>query len=185
MRHTVREELKGIVTFVVVIWAVFIVDAMLPADLRDFGLIPRTGLGLIGVPAMPFLHANFQHICSNTVPLVILLALLAGSHATSWQIVTRIVVLGGLLLWVFGRPATHIGASGLVFGLAAFLIVAGFVEKRPLSLLISLLVMFLYGGSLLAGMLPSIGPEVSWDGHLTGFIAGGWVAYRFARQAIR
>ena len=130
---------------------------------------------------MPFLHGNLQHILSNTVPLFVLLVLLAGSRAESWEVVAIITFLGGLLLWIFGRPAVHIGASGLISGLTAFLILSGFLEQRIIPLLIALLVGFLYGGSLVMGVLPRIGSQISWDGHLCGAIAGGIVAYALTR----
>lgn len=130
---------------------------------------------------MPFLHANFLHLLSNTIPLVVLLILLAGSRAESWQVVLDVALLGGLLLWIFGREAVHIGASGLISGLTAFLIVAGLLEQRIVPLLIALIVGFLYGGSLILGVIPRFGSNISWDGHLCGAIAGGIVAYALAR----
>ncbi len=120
---------------------------------------------------------NFQHLLGNTVPLIVLLALLAGSRAESWEVVVVIGFGGGLLLWIFGRPEVHIGASGLIFGLIAFLILSGFLERRLIPLLVSLLVAFLYGGSLITGVLPRMTSNVSWDGHLCGAIAGGFVAF--------
>lgn len=113
--HTIKEELHGVLLFVGTIWAVFLVSLALPSiDL--WGVVPRTLVGLVGIPAMPFLHANLHHIVSNTVPRLVLLCLLAGSKARSWEIVTAVVLLGGLLLWFCGRPAIHIGASGLISG---------------------------------------------------------------------
>jgi membrane associated rhomboid family serine protease len=182
MKHTVREELHGILAFVGVVWGVFLLDLLVPWNFHTLGLYPRTLHGLVGILAMPVLHANLQHLIGNTVPLFVLLALLAGSKARSWQIVAVIVLLSGILLWVFGRPAIHIGASGLIFGLAAFLVVSGFLEKRPLPLAIAVLVVFLYGGSLLTGVVPRLGSQVSWDGHLAGLIAGGAVAYGLTRE---
>jgi membrane associated rhomboid family serine protease len=132
---------------------------------------------------MPFLHANLHHIVSNTVPLLVLLALLAGSKARSWMIVVYVTLLGGLLLWLFGRTADHIGASGLIFGLVAFLIVSGLLERRPVPLLVSAIVGFLYGGTLFWNVLPQAGSHVSWDGHLCGAIAGGIVAYVLTRPS--
>jgi membrane associated rhomboid family serine protease len=178
--NTIRGELQGILVFIGVIWVVFFSSLVFPS-LDSFGVAPRTAGGLVGIAAMPFLHANLHHLVSNTVPLFILLALLAGSKARSWEIVVDVAFLGGLFLWLFGRPAIHIGASGLIFGLIAFLIVSGFLEKRPLALLVAVVVGFLFGGTLLCGILPQIGSCISWDGHLWGAVAGGIVAYLLAR----
>ena len=110
--------------FIGAIWAVFIASWVFPG-LDQYGVVPRRISGLVGIAAMPFLHANLPHILSNTVPLFVLLVLLAGSRAESWEVVVLITVLGGLLLWIFGREAVHIGASGLISGLGAFLILSG------------------------------------------------------------
>jgi len=178
--HTIREEIRGVVVFIGSIWAVFLVSLVFPG-LDQYGVIPRQPAGLVGVAAMPFLHGNLGHILSNTIPLFVLLVLLAGSRAESWEVVVVISVLGGLLLWIFGRPAVHIGASGLISGLIAFLIISGFLELRIMPLLIALLVGFLYGGSLVLGVVPRLGSDVSWDGHLCGAIAGGLVASALTR----
>ena len=178
--HTIREEINAVALFVGAIWAVFFISLAFPA-LDNYGVIPRRIVGLVGIPAMPFLHANFQHLLGNTIPLVVLLILLAGSRAESWQVVLDVALLGGLLLWIFGREAVHIGASALISGLTAFLIVAGLLEQRIVPLLIALIVGFLYGGSLILGVIPRFGSNISWDGHLCGAIAGGIVAYALAR----
>jgi len=175
-QHTVREELYGIVAFIGAIWGVFTVSQLFPI-VDSFGVVPRTLVGLVGIPAMPFLHANLGHILSNTFPLFILLMLLAGSRAQSWEIVVDIVLLGGALLWLCGRPDDHIGASGLIFGLISFLILSGLLEKRLIPLAIAVVVGFAFGGTLIFGVLPTVGPNVSWDGHLCGAVAGGIVAY--------
>lgn len=181
--HSVAQEAKGIVGFVGVIWIVFLLDLVIfPVDFNEFGLVPRSFAGVAGIVTMPFLHADFGHLMSNSVPLLILLALLAGSRAKSWTIVGETAFLGGVLLWLFGRSANHIGASGLVFGLIAFLIVSGLLEKRILPLLVSLIVGFFYGGTLLSGVLPAIDSKVSWDGHLCGAVAGTLVAYSLTRR---
>jgi len=179
--HTIKEELHGILLLVGTIWAVFLMSLAFPS-IDSWGVVPRTLVGLVGIAAMPFLHANLHHIVSNTIPLLVLLCLLAGSKARSGEIVTEVVLLGGLLLWLFGRPAIHIGASGLIFGLMAFLIVSGLLEKRIVPLVIAALVGFLYGGSLWAGIMPWAGTQISWDGHLCGAIAGGGVAYALTKE---
>jgi len=173
--HRVKEEAISIAIFIVVIWIVFLFDLILL--LEKLGLIPRDGAGLFGVVAMTFLHGNFQHLLSNTMPLIVLLALLAGSRADSRKIVISVMLLGGILLWLFGRGGSiHVGASLLVFGLAVFLLVSGFIEKRTVPMLISVVVAFVYGTSLLAGILPWQ-EGVSWDGHLMGGIAGAVTAW--------
>ncbi len=174
--HSIREEVHGVIEFVGAIWIVYFVSVFFPG-LDQYGLLPRQLGGLVGIATMPFLHANLHHLLSNTVPLIVLLTLLAGSRARSWEVVIAIGTLGGILLWIFGRTAVHIGASGLISGLAAFLIVSGFREQRIVPLLIAVVVGFLYGGSLLVGVIPRVGSSISWDGHLCGAVAGVFVAF--------
>jgi membrane associated rhomboid family serine protease len=181
-KDTIREELTGIGVFVGAIWAVFFVSLLIPR-IDTLGVIPRTLRGLLGIPLAPFLHANLQHIAANTLPLCVLLGLLAGSRWRTWEVVAQIMVIGGFLLWLCGREAIHIGASGLIFGLIVFLIVSGLIEKRPLPLAVAVLVAFFYGGGLVSGVMPQLNSEVSWDGHLTSAIAGALVACNFAGQA--
>jgi len=182
--HTIREEIHGVVLFMGAIGAVYCLSLVFPW-LDNYGVIPRRLVGLVGIPAMPFLHANWHHLLANAIPLFVLLILLAGSRAESWAVVALIIALGGALLWTFGRPAVHIGASGLISGLTAFLILSGVLEQRIIPLLIAILVAFFYGGSLLLGVLPRFGTQISWDGHLCGAIAGGLVAFALARGSRR
>lgn len=181
--HRVREELPLVLLFIAVIWGVFILDQFLP--LERLGLIPRDTSSLAGIVAMPFLHGSLAHIMSNTLPLLVLMTLLAGSKGNSWLIVLTITLLGGTLLWLFGRgSALHIGASGLVFGLAVFLIVSGFLERRTVPVIVALVVAFMYGSSLLSGIMP-FQRGVSWDGHLFGGVAGGFAAWFWIRRLKR
>ena len=183
VQHRIREELRGVLIFVGAVWVVFVVGRLLPfVNLNDYGLVPRSLTGLVGIFSMPFLHADWPHLLSNTVPLTVLLMLLAGSRGRTPLIVLAIVLLGGGLLWIFGRVAVHVGASGLIYGLIAFLLVSGLLERRFVPLMISLLVGFLYGGTLLAGVVPELGSRVSWEGHLLGAIAGGVVAVGMTRK---
>lgn len=178
--HRIREELPTVLLFIAAIWGVFLLDLILP--LERLGLVPRDLGGLIGIATMPFLHANFSHLMNNTVPLIVLLTLLAGSRADSRVTVVLVTILGGLLLWLFGRGnSLHIGASGLVFGLTTFLIVSGILEKRTVPLLVSIFVASTYGTTLLAGISPWQ-QGVSWDGHLFGVVAGALVAWLLVRK---
>jgi membrane associated rhomboid family serine protease len=176
-KHTIADELKGVLAFVGFIWFVFLIEYILSLHLEDYGITPRTSRGLVGIVAAPFLHANLAHLVNNTIPLTVLLVLLAGSRAASGAIVFGIVLLSGALLWLFGRPVTHIGASSLIYGLVAFLFVSGIREQRLVPMAIAIAVGFVYGGTLASGLLPSWGSHVSWEGHLFGAIAGAVIAF--------
>ena len=179
LANAIRETLISNLIFIGLIWAVFILSRFFPA-ITNYGLLPRSSRGLIGIGTMTFLHQNLGHIVSNTIPLLVLLFLLAGSRAQSWPIVAEIIVASGVLLWIFGRTGNHIGASGLVFGLISFLVFAGVFERRFISITVALITLVLYGGSLLWGVLP-VQQGVSWDGHLCGAIAGGLLAFQLAQ----
>lgn len=178
MKHRIKEELHFVLMFVGIVWAVYFIDWLLPGTFNVFGLAPRQTSGLIGLVTMPFLHGNWEHLVGNSVPLVVLLCLLAGSRANTYTVVPQIMLVGGLLLWLFGRPQTiHVGASGLIYGLIAFLIVSGFTEKRLSAIVIAIFVGVTYGATLVGGILPiSVDAGVSWDGHLFGAIGGAIVA---------
>ncbi len=180
--HTIRRDFISIAAFVAIIWVVFALDRFMA--LEQYGLIPRNVRGLVGIVAMPFLHSDLSHIIGNTVPLVVTLLLLAGSRANSGAIVVLITVLAGSGLWLFGREALHIGASGLVFGLIAFHVCSGFFERRFKSIIIALVVGGLYAGTLFNGVLP-FQKGVSWDGHLIGAIAGALVALITAKWMLQ
>lgn len=180
---TMTKGLQGIVWFVAALWIVYFADVMLSVDFNAYGLVPRTLHGLIGIPLMPFLHGSFQHLLSNTIPLCILLFILHGSRRDAIEVIVSVVLFGGLLLWCFGRSRTHIGASGLVYGLVAFLIAIGFAERKLVSMFIALVVGFLYGTTLLFGVLPTAGWDISWEGHLFGAIAGVGTAIALAKKS--
>ncbi len=136
-----------------------------------FGLIPRYAEGLDGIAFAPLLHGNPAHAAANSGPLVVLGTTIALTATRSvWAVNIVIVLAGGGLVWLLGQPAIHVGASGLVFGWAAFLIARGLKDRRPLPLLVAAGVGMLYG-TLLWGVLPGQ-PGVSWESHMFGAIAG-------------
>ncbi len=166
---------KYIIQFVVCIYVIFAISIFIP--ITKFGIIPRTSWGLIGIFTSPFLHAGIRHLVSNTIPLIVLLFILNYFyHRKAFTVIVFTVIIGGFFVWVFGRSANHIGASGLIYGLAGFLITNGFVEKKLLPLIISAGVIFLYGG-LIWGVFPTVYSYVSWEGHLFGTIAGILIAF--------
>ncbi|MBT8041110.1 MAG: rhomboid family intramembrane serine protease [Xanthomonadales bacterium] len=163
-----------------ILWTVFIIDQVFGLRLSRFGLRPGSALGLIGVFTAPLLHANAQHILSNTLPLFIsLTATLYLFPNASLRVVPAIWAGSGLLAWFFARPNLHIGASGLIYGLLAFVFVSGILRRDMRSIAVSLLVGFLYG-SMVWGVLPSR-PQMSWEMHLTGAVVGVALAFAFAR----
>ena len=180
--HTIKHDFMGIALLVGLIWLIFLLDQFLPfIPFERLGLIPRAARGLDGIITMPFIHKDLAHIISNSIPLLVTLLLLAGSRANSLAIVVSITVLGGLLLWVFGREARHIGASGLVFGLVMFHICAGIFERRLQSIAVAAVVGLLYSSTFLRGIVP-FQQGVSWEGHLLGAVAGGLVAFVVASE---
>ncbi len=179
--HSIREEIGGILVLVGIIWAVSVVGFFWEPVRSTLALIPRELRGLDGIITMPFVHQGLGHLIGNTIPLLVLLALLAGSRGRSWAIVATIVVINGVLLWLAGGAGAHIGASGLVMGLITYLISSGLFEQRPLPLLISVVVALLYGTTLIWNLLP-LSPGISWTGHLYGAIAGVVAGYAFASR---
>ena len=123
---TLVSRARPIIIFVGAIWAVYLVDLILP--LEQLGLVPRSFSGLTGIVTMPFLHGSFTHLISNTLPLIILLGLMALSRPRPWSTMILLTLISGAALWLFGRPALHIGASGLIYALMGFLIAAGVFE---------------------------------------------------------
>jgi len=163
-------------------WIVHLIDVVLVSmNFNVYGLVPRTLSGLPGIVLMPFLHGGWGHLIGNTIPLSILLMILVATRKDYCQVIASIVIFGGLFLWCFGRTAMHVGASALVYGLVGFLIASGFMERKIIPAIISLLVGILYGMTLLAGVLPTVGSNVSWDGHLFGAIAGVSTAYAMSK----
>lgn len=166
--------LKFILFSLPFIYGISIIGFLFPKI--KLGIIPRTYKGLIGILFAPLLHSNFKHLLSNTFPLLVLLFLLQYFYATkAIMVISFVVVGGGFLVWLFARNANHIGASGLIYGLAAFMITQGFLCKEMIPLLVAIFIVLIYGG-LLKGMFPST-KKTSWEGHLFYAISGILSAY--------
>lgn len=174
-----------VVTFVALLYLIELIDQLTRHSLDANGIRPLETDGLWGIVFAPVLHANWQHLMANTVPLLVLgfLMTLAGLNRFVWA--TAIVwILGGFGTWLIGDmgsscgPTDHIGASGLIFGWLAFLLVFGIFVRRFVDIVIGVVVLFAYGGVLL-GAMPVLGRcgGVSWQGHLCGAIAGVVAAY--------
>lgn len=158
-------------TFVVILWLIQLAQGFLEASWADYSLYPRTLHGLIGIITCPLLHADFSHLIGNTVPLLILGFLLWSNYREiAGKVFWLVYFCNGILLWFFARDSFHLGASGVVYGLAFFLFFSGFFRKIPRLTMLSFLLIFLYG-SMVWGIFP-FDPSVSWEGHLYGALSG-------------
>ncbi len=165
-----------LLAFLVIIWVVEVVNAFTGHSLNVYGILPRTVEGLRGIPLSPFLHGGFGHLLSNTLPLVALGGLAALRGRSAFLTVTAFIIgVGGVGVWLVGRSALHVGASGLVFGYFGYLVARGVYERSIWSIIIALAVILIFGWGILFGVLPNAG-LVSWEGHLCGLIAGVLVA---------
>lgn len=166
---------KYIIQFVILMYTVYVISLFIP--ITQFGIIPRTTRGLIGVFTSPFLHGGIWHLFSNTIPLIVLLTVLNYFYPKKTiNVVVFTILCGGILVWLFARQANHIGASGLIYGLVAFLITNGFLEKKFISILVSIIIAIVYGG-LIWGIVPSLQSHISWEGHLFGAVSGIVIAF--------
>ena len=166
------------------IWGVAVVNLVTGHALVQFGIVPRSVSGLVGIPLAPFLHFGLAHAFSNSLPLLILGGLLLVSNRTGfWQVTGAAIVGGGLLTWALARgaPNVHVGASGLLFAYFGYLVTRGIVERSIAAMSTTLIVVFLYGG-MIWGVLPGR-PFISFESHLFGFMTGVAVAWLGGRRA--
>lgn len=172
--------------FLIVVWIVFALQQSFNHRLIQLGILPREVSGLIGIITSVFIHGDLNHIVSNTFPLLILgMMLFYFYKKIAKQAFVWIWLISGIWLWVGGRnsdlhPNYHIGASTLIYGLATFLFFSGVFRKHLRLMVVSALVVFLYG-SIVWGMFP-IKTEISWEGHLFGAIAGVLVAFNYRKE---
>jgi membrane associated rhomboid family serine protease len=166
-----RRRLGAPLLMVLVMWIVAFADAGTPTQLAQYGIRPRSEDGLVGIVAAPFLHADFAHLIANTGAFIVLGMLVAAVSRRYWPVTVGVALISGVAVWLIAAPNTiHIGASGLVYGYAAFLVAWGLVTRRASSILVAVLVVLLYGG-LVFGVLPTQ-QGISWQGHLFGAIGG-------------
>lgn len=164
-----------------VLWVVHLYEFVFDWDTSILGLQPRTFHGLIGIFTEPLVHGDLNHLISNSVPMFLLLtALLYFYRGIGFRVLGWIWIITGVGVWLFARGNLHIGASGIVYGLAAFLAVSGMIRNDTRLMAISLLVVFLYGG-MVWGVLPLF-QHVSWESHLMGTVAGIFCAIRYRAE---
>ncbi|MFD4522710.1 rhomboid family intramembrane serine protease [Streptomyces sp. NPDC058470] len=181
-----RAAAKLMVGWVALLWLLEVVDVVSGHALDGLGIVPRRASELVDIVPASFIHFGFGHVAANSVPLLVLgfLAALGGLRRFA-AVCAMIIVADGLGVWLISPANTNTaGASGLIFGLFGFLLVGGFIERRPLGVLVGLLVGAVWGSSILMGLAPTQ-TGVSWEGHLVGLVSGVAAAFLFRRRADR
>lgn len=172
------------VILLMVMWLVKIVEVVFHLDLGFLGIKPLSVEGLPGIVFFHFLHGNWKHLISNSVPILILgTSLYYFYRPIANKILLILLFSTGLLTWCGARGGVHIGASALVYGLCFFLMLSGFLRRDRKLIIISLVVVFLYG-SLVWGLYPKYAIEnnISWEGHLSGFVMGIVLAFFYKNE---
>lgn len=169
-------------TFVFFMWLEKIVEILFEIDLTGLGIYPLTVRGLPGILFSPFIHSGFNHLINNSIPLLLLsTALFYFYSEVAVKVFLWTYLLTGILVWFGGRDAWHIGASGVVYGLASFLFFSGIIRRYYRLVALSLLVVFLYG-EMVWGLFPGTYKNVSWESHMLGFISGIFLAVWYRKE---
>jgi membrane associated rhomboid family serine protease len=168
--------------FVFIMWLVKIIEVLFDLDLSILGIFPISVKGLPGIIFSPLIHSDFGHLFNNSLPLFFLGTALFYFYS---EIAVRVSLwtyfLTGFFVWLAGRAAWHIGASGLIYGLASFLFFSGLIRKYFRLVALSLLIVFLYG-SMVWGIFPDVYRNVSWESHMLGFLSGIILAVNYRKE---
>lgn len=179
-----RRSIYYTLAFVALIWGIKIIEFTFDYNFGEFGILPRSLSGSVGIFTAPLIHGDVYHLLSNTLPITILgVGLFYFYDRIALWVVLLIYLITGFWVWVAARDAYHIGASGVVYGLLTFLLFSGFFRRDSSTLAISFIVLFLYGGTFLTGMIPE-DTGISWESHLMGAIAGVFCAVYFRNYKI-
>jgi len=166
---------------VLFLWIIFWFEVKFEINFNSFGIYPRTLKGLRGIFFSPFIHGDIKHLYQNSVPLfVLLLSLLYFYKDIAYKILLYGVFFTGFMTWVIARKSYHIGASGIIYMLFSFIFFSGVIRKNYRLTAVSLSVIFLYG-SMVWYILP-VKEEISWEGHLSGFIVGVFFAWYYRKS---
>lgn len=161
--------------FIIVMWTVWLIEIVFQIDLSFLGIYPLAAKGLPGVITAPLVHSGYEHLIANSIPMFVLGASLFYFYRQiAYKIFFLIYLITNIWVWFLARgDAYHIGASGVVYGLAAYLFTSGLIRRNPRLLAVTLIITFLYG-SMIWGVFPDFFPEknISWESHLMGMLAG-------------
>jgi len=167
--------------FIIFIWIIQLVQVFTGLDFARYGLLPHTTKGLIGIITAPLIHSNFNHIISNTIPLLLLgSGIFYFYKDVAHKMFFMVFLIPGILVWFLGRSSYHIGSSGIVYGFVTFVFFSGLIRRDNRSIALALIVTFLYG-SLIWGILP-LSRDISWEYHLFGALTGIYAAIIFRKS---
>jgi len=170
--------------FVLLLWLIFWIEIKFGFNFNKYGIYPRTLIGLRGILFSPFIHSDIKHLFNNSIPLFVLLfSLIYFYKKVALKVFLYGVLLSGLLTWVIARKANHIGASGIIYLLFSFIFFSGIIRKNYRLIAVSLIVIFLYG-SMVWYLFP-VKEEISWEGHLSGFITGLIFAFIYRKTGLQ
>lgn len=178
-----RYSVAYTLSFVSLLWFIKVLEWSLSFDFGILGIHPRTMAGTLGIFTGPLVHGDFMHLISNSFPLILLgVGIFYFYNKIAIEVFVWIYLVTGFCVWVIARDAYHIGASGLVYGLVAFMLFSGLFRRDTTSIAIALIVIFLYGG-MFYGVIPT-DPGISWESHLMGSFTGVFCAFYFRKSPI-
>ena len=176
--------IKGVfypVLFVALLWLIKFIEEFYGLSFVKYAIRPRIFSGLIGIPLSPLVHGDWYHLYSNSIPLLILGSIIFYFYRPiAFHVFFWVYLMTGIWVWAAAREAYHVGASGLIYGFVTFLFFSGIFRKDRRLLALSMLVAFIYGG-LVWGVFPLM-PQISWESHLLGSLAGIITAYHYRNE---
>jgi membrane associated rhomboid family serine protease len=173
-------SIRGPLALIVILWVIQLFQYVTGIGLGQFGIFPRHPVGLRGIILSPFIHASqdLMHLINNSIPLFVSMSIILFFYRKiAWKSIFTIYLLTGFFVWLFGRSVLHIGASGVVYGLVAFIFWNGIFRRNIKSIVLALIITLLYSGMFL-GILPNQ-PGISWESHLIGAFVGVAVSYYY------
>lgn len=180
-QHRLISSLKFPFQFIVLIWGIHFLQVLTNFNLGPYGVYPREVFGLRGIVFSPLIHDDLRHLISNSAPLFVLSAMILYFYRrVAFRSMLMIYLLTGVAVWLFARPVYHIGASGVVYGLVSFVFWSGVFRRSLKSIILTLIVTFLYSGYSL-GVLPNQ-EGISWESHLLGGLVGIFTAYWYKEE---
>jgi membrane associated rhomboid family serine protease len=182
-KEHIRKSLLIPVIFVLIIWIIKIIETTAGVSFVIYGVHPGSVSGLIGILTFPLIHGSWEHLFSNTLPVLLLsMGVLYFYKSSAAKVLLMAYFIPGIGIWLFARESYHVGASAVIYALAAYLFFSGIIKRDKRAISLALIVTFLYGG-LVWGVLP-LKEGISWEGHLFGALTGIAAAIIFRKKDI-